>query len=84
MSLFNIHSVSYHRLYDRYLDRFWINTKYNLYAICYVFIQASFDVLFSSIEIMLPVHLTQIVFCVEENYKIKSASFFIATDRRQW
>ena len=52
--------------------------------LCYVFIQASFDVLLSSIGIMLPVHFTQILCCVEENYKIKSASLFIATYRRQW
>ena len=52
--------------------------------LCYVFIQASFDVLLSSIRIMLPVHLTKFLCCVEENYKIKSASLFIATDRRQW
>ena len=43
----------------------------------YVFIQASFDVFFSSIVIMLPVNFTQIMCCVEENCKIKSASFLL-------
>ena len=52
--------------------------------LCYVFIQEYFDVFFYSIGIMLPVHFTQILCCVEENYKTKRASFFIATDRRQW
>ena len=45
--------------------------------LCYVFIQAYFDVFFSSIGIMLPVHFTQIMCCVKENYKIKSASFLL-------
>ena len=35
--------------------------------LCYVFVQAYFDVLFCSIGIMLPVHFTQILCCVEEN-----------------
>ena len=48
-----------------------------IFMLCYVFIQAYFDVLFSSIRIMLPVHFTQIMCCVKENYRIKSASFLL-------